>query len=134
MKIEHIGLWVHDLEAMKAFYERYFGASAGERYHNPAKQFQSYFLSFPPSPGASSSAKGARLELMHRPGLATAQTDAVGWAHLAIELGSKLAVDQLSQRLVDDGYTLADGPRTTGDGYYEAVVLDPEGNRLELCE
>jgi lactoylglutathione lyase len=125
MRIEHVALWTRDLEGLRAFYERYFGATAGARYYNPKKQFQSYFLSFE---------GGARIELMHspqieEPGKAGAR---LGYAHLAIALGSQEAVDALTARLRADGYPVLDGPRRTGDGYYESVVLDPEGNRIEL--
>ncbi|ADB36898.1 VOC family protein [Spirosoma linguale] len=127
MKIDHIALWVRDLELMKAFYERYFGGKATEQYHNPTNQFSSYFLSF---------ADGCRLELMHRPGIVDApngyEQPALGLIHLAVSVGDKSAVDQLTDQLQRDGYAVVGQPRTTGDGYYESVVLDPEGNLLEL--
>jgi lactoylglutathione lyase len=125
MRIEHIALWARDVEGTRAFYERYFGATAGARYENQSKQFRSYFLSF---------ADGARVELMHSPrvGGADAGEERLGYAHLAISLGSEAAVDALTGRLRADGYAVIDGPRRTGDGYYESVVLDPDGNRIEL--
>ena len=49
-----------------------------------------------------------------------------------MSLGSAELVDELTERLRDAGYTIAGEPRTTGDGYYESVILDPEGNRIEL--
>lgn len=125
MRIEHIALWVTDLEAMRSFYESYFGAKAGPYYHNSAKQFSSYFLSFQ---------DGARLEIMHRPDIHLSQ-DAIpkiGLAHFAISVGSEEAVNQLTNRLRADGFQILDGPRRTGDGYYESVVLDPENNRVEV--
>jgi lactoylglutathione lyase len=127
MHIAHLAIWAKDLENLKTFYERYFGAQAAAKYRNPRKQFESYFLTF---------ASGARLELMHRPdipsmGRQSAQ-EFLGYAHLAISVGSKAAVDDLIKRLACDGYLLLDGPRLTGDGYYEGVVLDPEGNRIEI--
>ena len=122
--IEHIGVYVEELEGAKAFFVRYFGAAVGRRYHNPATDFSSYFLTF---------AGGARLELMHRPALQTGGTEErMGYAHLAFSLGSKEAVDELTERLQADGYPVVSGPRTTGDGYYESLVLGPEGNRIEL--
>lgn len=127
MKIEHLAIWVKDLERTKRFYETYFGASAGEKYINPKKQFESYFLSF---------ASGARLELMQRPDIKTIDKDVnqelTGLAHFAVSVGSKEKVDALTNQLRSDGYVIAGEPRTTGDGYYESVVLDPEGNRIEI--
>jgi lactoylglutathione lyase len=124
MHIEHIALWTRNLEASKRFYERYFGATAGAKYHNPKRQFQSYFLTF---------ANGARLELMEVPQLETRSTAMrVGWAHIAISLGSREQVDTLTETLRQAGVTIAGEPRVTGDGYYESVVLDPDGNQIEL--
>lgn len=124
-EIEHAALWTPDLERSRAFYEHYFDATAGEKYVNPDKNFSSYFLTFD---------TGARLELMHMPELATAPADAPvpGYAHIAISVGSEEAVDALTERLRDDGYPVCDGPRRTGDGYYESVVLDPDDNRVEI--
>jgi lactoylglutathione lyase len=125
MRIEHIALWTHDIERLRAFYERYFGAAAGARYENRRKQFQSYFVSF---------GDGARVELMQSPrvGGDSAGEERLGYAHLALALGSEAAVDALTGRLRADGYAVLDGPRHTGDGYYESAVLDPDGNRIEL--
>ena len=124
-RIEHAALWVADLELMRTFYERYFGAVAGTRYENTRKAFQSYFLRF---------GSGARLEIMQSadvdPG--ARPSAAVGYAHIAFALGSAGAVDALTERLRAEGFRVIDGPRRTGDGYYESVVLDPEGNRVEL--
>lgn len=127
MKIEHVGLWVSDLELMKSFYEKYFGAVAGEKYHNPTTEFQSYFLSFE---------TGARLEIMTRPDVIhrISGGEVMGYTHLAYELGTKEKVDTLVEQLVEDGFALLNGPRITGDGYYEAVVVDPDGNRIELMK
>jgi lactoylglutathione lyase len=126
MRIEHVALWTADLERLRQFYETYFGARANTRYSNPAKRFQSYFLTF---------ASGARLEIMQRPDVvagAEAEHPALGWAHVAFSAGSEHEVEQLTQRLARDGYSVVDGPRRTGDGYYESVVLDPDGNRVEI--
>ena len=124
MKIEHVAIWVKDLEGMKSFYETYFNGVSNEKYHNKVKQFESYFITF---------AEGARLEIMRKAGVDQPDhDDRIGWAHIAISLGSKEAVDQLTARLQQDGYSLVNGPRLTGDGYYESVIEDPEGNLLEL--
>ncbi len=128
MHIEHVALWANDLEAMRAFYERYFGAVAGPRYVNRVKEFQSYFLSFD---------SGARLEIMQRPDIPADAADPLlqrrGLIHLAFVVGDEVDVEALSRRLVADGFDVIDGPRRTGDGYYETVVLDPEGNRVEFA-
>lgn len=127
MQISHFALWVSDLEGAKAFYERYFGAQANAKYVNERKQFQSYFLTF---------AGGPSLELMQRPDITPLNRapgqEFLGYAHLAMAVGSQAAVDELTARLVADGYQRIDGPRWTGDGYYESVVVDPEGNRIEI--
>jgi lactoylglutathione lyase len=125
MPLEHVAFWVSDFERLRAFYATYFEATAGPRYVNPATGFESYFLTFPGG--------GARLELMRVPDLSDAAAGPrIGLAHVAFALGSVAAVDALTERLRTDGYTVADGPRWTGDGYYESVVLDPDGNRVEL--
>ena len=127
MKIAHIAIWVENLELMRDFYQTYFNASSNDKYINPAKGFASYFLSF---------SEGARLELMKMhsipPRLHNPAQQHTGLVHFALALGSKSAVDRLTTRLREDGYRIVDGPRTTGDGYYESVILDPEGNRIEL--
>jgi lactoylglutathione lyase len=127
MQIEHIAIWTGDLARLKAFYETYFGAEAGAGYVNERRGFESYFLRF---------ASGARLELMQMPGIPASQDDpiaqATGYIHVAFATGSQAQVDDLTDRLRHDGYTVLDGPRRTGDGYYESVVLDPDGNRVEI--
>lgn len=128
MKIEHVALWANDIEQLKAFYETYFEAQGNAKYTNPRTHYQSYFLTF---------ASGARLELMQRPDIAArdranSAQEFMGYAHLAMAVGSEAAVDELTYRLVRDGYERLSGPRRTGDGYYESVVLDPEGNRIEI--
>ncbi len=128
MKIEHIALWAKDIEAMKRFYETYFDAQANNKYTNPTKGFQSYFLTF---------TSGARMELMQKPGIGTHEKadpadEFLGYAHFAFALGSESAVNEKTHRLVSDGFIKLDGPRWTGDGYYESVILDPEGNRIEI--
>ncbi len=126
MKIEHIAIWVANLEKMRAFYETYFNAVSGKKYVNLTKNFSSYFLSFK---------EGARLEIMHKPSINTSSNPDIintGFVHVAISVGTKQKVDSLTNELRVNGYTIAGEPRTTGDGYYESVVLDPEGNQIEI--
>jgi lactoylglutathione lyase len=128
MKIEHIAFWVQDLEVMKAFYQQYFNVGSSKKYVNETKNFSSYFLSF---------GDGVRLELMHNPGIAeqAANKDvSTGYAHMSISVGSNEAVDQLTDIIKSAGFVVSGEPRTTGDGYYESVVKDPEGNLIEITE
>ena len=129
MKIEHIAVWTNDLEKLKLFYETYFDVQAGDLYINEAKRFKSRFLTF---------SSGCRIELMQSTGEPRKQPDfnnpPTGYGHLAFSVGSKEAVDALTQRLVDAGYQKQDGPRITGDGYYESTFLDPDGNIIEITE
>ena len=125
MKIEHVAMYVNDLEAMRDFFVRYFDAVSNEGYHNVRTDFRSYFLSF---------SDGARLEIMNRPDMsdddkALART---GYIHLAFSVGSLENVDALTKRLKADGYEVVSGPRATGDGYYESCILGPEGNQIEI--
>lgn len=123
IRIEHVAVYVHDLEAMREFYQTYFGAKANDQYHNPTTGLRTYFLTF---------GSGARLEIMNRSGVdVPQQPQQVGWAHVAFSLGSREAVDKLAQTLTDAGFIVSP-PRVTGDGYYEAVVQDPEGNAIEI--
>jgi lactoylglutathione lyase len=128
LKLDHVALWAVDIERMRTFYEKYFDARSNPKYENERKRFSSYFLTFP---------GGGRLELMHRPDvqrLPDSQTEFLGYAHLGVQLGSRAAVDALTKRLQSDGFPLLDGPRRTGDGYYESMVADPEGNRIVIAE
>jgi len=128
MKIAHVAFWVKDLEQMRSFYERYFNAVAGLKYVNPVKKVESYFLTF------DGDTNDTRMELMQMPGITAANDRAqlFGLAHLAISVGSSARVDELTERLRSEGVIIAGEPRTTGDGYYESVGLDPEGNRIEI--
>jgi lactoylglutathione lyase len=128
MKIEHLAMWVHDLEKMKNFYVKYFHASPNDLYHNEAKKSRSYFLKFD---------DGCRLELMNRPDILQERSQhpekqKPGVVHFAVSVGAKQKVDELTEELRRDGYTIMGEPRTTGDGYYESVVLDPENNIIEI--
>jgi lactoylglutathione lyase len=128
MRIEHVAIWTTDLARCKQFYTSYFGATAGVHYSNPTKGFESCFLSFE---------NGARIEAMTTTTLSLAETapgaQRLGLTHLAISVGSERLVDELTQRLRNAGIPVVDGPRRTGDGYYESVIIDPDGNRIEIC-
>ena len=127
MQIEHLALWVHDLEGMRDFYLKYFDTTSGEKYVNPAKQFTAYFILF--------GEDKTRLELMTRPDIQPVtgrRGFSMGQAHFAISVGGKEIVNALTERLRKDNYPIFREPRTTGDGYYESVILDPEGNYLEI--
>ena len=126
MKIEHIAIWVKDIDKVREFYRKYFGGVVHPIYHNPAKQFTSRFITFD---------DGARLEIMHRPDIDTTEmfhVEHLGFTHLSFSVGSKEEVDHLTQQMSSEGVPVVGQPRTTGDGYYESVVLDPEGNRIEI--
>ena len=128
MRIDHIAIWAADIERLKAFYTRYFDLACGDKYTNPTKRFTSYFLSF--ADGST------RIELMHTPGRHVTDRGCgmAGLAHFSISVGSKEAVDELTERLRNDGYAILSNPRTTGDGYYESTVADTEGNCIEISE
>lgn len=124
IRIEHAALYVRDLEAARQFFVKYFGATAGDCYHNKVTDFRSYFLMFSGS---------ARLEIMTRPELADApQGYAQGYAHIALSVGSKEQVDAITEQLRNDGFVVASGPRTTGDGYYESCVKAIENILVEI--
>jgi lactoylglutathione lyase len=127
MRIEHIALWTPDLDRSKDFFTRYFNGTAGDKYTNPTTLFQSYFIRFE---------DGSRLEIMNRPTNHRVPGDTEennsGLAHFAISVGSREHVDQLTERLRNDGYRIVREPRVSGDGYYESVVSDPDGNRIEI--
>ena len=127
MKLEHAALWVKDLEGAKYFFIKYFGAFPNEGYHNEKTGFRSYFLSFD---------DGARLEIMSSPLFEESEKSVYrsGYAHVAISLGSKAAVDELSERFKAEGFEILSGPRTTGDGYYESAIIGFEGNVVEITE
>ena len=127
MKVDHIAIWVRDLEKIRIFYEKSFKANSNKLYINKKNNFLSYFLTF--------SGK-TRLELMQMPSVQDSLKDRysqhTGYNHIAISVGSKDEVISLTKRLADDGYEVLDNPRYTGDGYFESVVMDPENNRIEI--
>ena len=124
MRIVHIAVWTRDLETMRVFYERYFGGRSGEKYVNRAKGFESYTVRL----------GDTALELMRSARIAdrAEQDERIGFCHIAVSTGSAEQVLDLTERLRQDGYAVLGEPRTTGDGYYESVVADPEGNRVEI--
>lgn len=127
MKIDHIAMNVRDLEGARRFFEEFFGGTANDMYSNPRTGLRTYFITFD---------GGSRLELMNRPSLEGAAPGSAhcGYVHLSFSAGSKTAVDALTKRLADAGYEVIDGPRTTGDGYYESAVVGVEGNIIEITE
>ena len=126
MKIEHVAMYVNDLEAAKDFFTKYFDASAGENYYENAIQFRSYFLTFKDG--------GSRLELMTKPDMTDdpKSLNRTGYIHMAISVGSRERVDEITARLKADGFRVESGPRMTGDGYYESNVIGIEGNQVEI--
>ena len=125
MKIEHIALYVNDLEAARDFFVIYLDGKSNDGYYNPRTGFRSHFISFD---------DGSRLELMNKPEMVDQEKNPnrTGYAHVAFSVGSKEKVDELTVRLEAAGYEVSSGPRTTGDGYYESCIVAVEGNQIEL--
>ncbi|MBQ7132298.1 MAG: VOC family protein [Oscillospiraceae bacterium] len=125
MKIDHVAMYVNDLEAARRFFVKYLNAVPNNEYHNKSTGFRSYFLSFE---------GGSRLELMNKPTMEDIKKspNRTGLAHIAFSVGSKEKVDSLTQILKSDGYIILSGPRTTGDGYYESCIVGIEENLIEI--
>ena len=125
MKIEHVAMYVNELEVARDFFVKYLGGTSNDGYHNEKTDFRSYFISFD---------DGARLELMNKPGLNDMEKplNRTGLIHIAFSVGSKEKVDELTETLKADGYDVVSGPRTTGDGYYESCIVGIEGNQIEI--
>lgn len=125
MRIEHIAMYVNNLEAARAFFVTYLNGHSNDGYHNKTTGFRSYFISFD---------DGARLEIMNKPGVADPENtlSRMGYIHIAFSVGSKEQVDALTSKLKADGFEVVSGPRTTGDGYYESCVVAIEGNQIEI--
>ncbi len=125
MKIEHIAMYVNDLEKTKDFFIKYFNATANSGYHNKNTDFKSYFLSFE---------DGARIEIMNKPQMKNDEKSILrtGYIHIAFSVGSKDKVNSLTEQLRNDGYNVISGPRTTGDGYYESCIVGIEDNQIEI--
>lgn len=126
MNITHVAVYVRDLEKSKDFYTRFFEGTSNEKYEN-AHGFSSYFITF---------SQGAKLELMTHKELVEkeAMDRTTGWSHIAFSVGTKEKVLALTESIVSEGYALLSPPRTTGDGYFESCVSDPDGNRVEITE
>ncbi len=127
MRIEHLAIWTYNLERLRNFYIHYFDASSTDIYYNHSREFRSYFLLFDGE---------CRLEIMEMPNIGKSKNDPqknyTGLAHFAIKVGTRNQVENLTEAIRSDGYKIVSEPRTTGDGYYESVVLDPDGNRVEI--
>ena len=117
MKIDHVAVYTKNLDRMKSFYEYYFGGKTSG--------LETYFISFQ---------DGSRLEIMTRPVLDSNSKELfhTGYIHIAFSVGSEENVNMLTQKLEEDGCPIISYPRTTGDGYYESCVLDPDGNQVEI--
>ena len=122
--IHHIALWTHQLEELRAFYTDYFNGISNEKYINHSKGFESYFISF---------GNESKLEIMRRTNISKQRTadDSVGLTHIAFAFDSKEDVLKITEQVRQQGFTIAGEPRTSGDGYFESVILDPDGNRVE---
>ena len=125
MKIEHIAMYVNNLDAARDFFVKYLGGISNNGYHNKNTGFRSYFLTFE---------DGARLEIMNKPGMIDMDKpiNRTGLIHIAFSVGSKEKVDELTEELKKDGFEVLSGPRTTGDGYYESCIVGIEGNQIEI--
>ena len=125
MKIEHVAMYVNDLEAARDFFVLYLEGKSNNGYHNPKTDFRSYFINFD---------DGARLEIMNKPAMSDQEKDVnrTGFIHVAFSVGSPKKVDELTAKLKDNGFEVLSGPRTTGDGYYESCIISVEGNQIEI--
>ena len=125
MKIDHMAMYVTDIEHTKEFFVKFFEAKAGNKYYNQNTGFQSYFLTFE---------DGARLEIMTKQPLLELSKDPLrtGYAHLAFSVGNMERVNALTARLQAEGYEVLSDPRTTGDGYFESCIVGIEGNLIEI--
>ena len=127
MRIDHLAIWTFNLEGLRNFYIHYFDASSSEIYYNHSKEFQSYFLTFDGD---------CRLEIMEMPNVPKSKNDSLkqftGIIHFSIHAGSRRQVDQITEQLRKDGFKIIGEPRITGNGSYESIILDPDGNRVEI--
>ena len=128
--LEHVAIWTRDLEGMKDFYCAYFDGKAGAKYRSKSAahpNFESYFLTF---------GDGSRLELMQMPTIPESAyapgQEALGLTHIAFAVGGTDEVDALAKRAHAEGRPVLLEPHRTGDGYYEACILVPDWNRVEV--
>ncbi len=125
MVIEHVAMYVNDLEKTRDFFVDFLGGKSNDGYHNERTGFRSYFVSFD---------GGARIEIMNKPDMSDENKDLnrTGYAHIAFSAGSRERVEELTEKISNAGYEVVSGPRTTGDGYYESCIAAVEGNQIEL--
>lgn len=128
MRIGHVAICTENIEVLKDYYIKYFDGTSNKKYHNPSKNFESYFISFE---------SGTQLELMSMPDTiknpnGNLDVRHLGLTHLAFEVENKEHVDEKCDQIRNARYSILDGPRITGDGYYEFTTLDPDGNRIEV--
>lgn len=126
-RIDHMALYVRDLEEARRFFLEFFNGSSNQMYHNPVTGLRTYFISFP---------EGGRIEIMNRPDLVENGLSPLrrGYSHIAMGVGSRENVDKVTSRLSDAGYRVLTSPRVTGDGYYESSVLGVEDCIIEITE
>ena len=127
MKIEHVAMYVNDLDTAKEFFVSLLGGVSNQGYHNEKTGFRSYFISFE---------DGARLEIMSKPEMEVdpKTPNRTGYSHIAFSVGSREKVDELTEKIRLSGYKVISGPRTTGDGYYESCIVAIENNQIEITE
>lgn len=125
MKIEHIAMYVNELESARDFFVKYLGGISNDGYHNEKTGFRSFFIRFE---------DGARLEIMNKPSMEDIEkpVNRTGYIHIAFSVGRVEEVDRLTRVFREDGYEVLSGPRTTGDGYYESCIVGIEGNQIEI--
>ena len=125
MRIDHVAMYVNDLEKTRDFFVDFLDGKSNDGYHNKKTGFRSYFVSFD---------GGSRIEIMNKLDMTDDNNglNRTGYAHIAFSTGSKERVDELTERIRNAGYVVISDPRTTGDGYYESCIVAIEGNQIEL--
>ncbi len=125
MKIEHIAMYVNDLEPARDFFVKYLGGVSNDGYHNKTTGFKSYFICFD---------DGARIEIMNKPSMddLAKPVNRTGYIHIAFSVGSVEEVNRMTNEFKEAGFEVLSGPRTTGDGYYESCIVGFEGNQIEI--